>query len=60
MHRVFAAGRGPDAPIADSRTRQGQSRNRRVEICVKTTEAVEKVHKATGIVDVPAQPKPQP
>jgi len=55
--RVFTVGRGPDAPLADNRTREGQSRNRRVEIDVKTIEAVEKVHKATGIVDVAAQPK---
>ncbi len=55
--RVFTVGRGPDVPMADNKTREGQSRNRRVEIDVKTAEAVERVHKATGIVDAPAQPK---
>ncbi|NWJ40415.1 MAG: OmpA family protein [Geothrix sp.] len=55
--RIFTVGRGPDVPIADNKTREGQSRNRRVEIDVKTTEAVERVHKATGIVDLPVQPK---
>ncbi len=55
--RVFSVGRGPDVPIADNKTREGQSRNRRVEIDVKTTEAVERVHKATGTVDAPVLPK---
>ena len=55
--RVFTVGQGPDAPIADNKTREGQSRNRRVEIDVKTMEAVEKVHKDTGLVDGPAQTK---
>ena len=56
--RVFTVGRGPDAPMADNKTREGQSRNRRVEIDIKTTEAVEKLHKDTGIVEVPAALKP--
>ena len=55
--RVFTVGRGPDAPIADNKTREGQSRNRRVEIDVKTTETVEKIHRETGVVDMPTQPK---
>jgi OOP family OmpA-OmpF porin len=55
--QVFTVGRGPDAPIADNKTREGQSRNRRVEIDIKTTEAVEKLHTDTGLVDVPTVPK---
>lgn len=55
--RVFTVGRGPDAPIAENKTREGQSRNRRVEIDVKTTAAVEKTHRDTGLVEAPAQPK---
>lgn len=55
--RVFTVGRGPDAPIADNKTREGQSRNRRVEIEIKTTAVVEKVRTETGIVDPSAQRK---
>jgi outer membrane protein OmpA-like peptidoglycan-associated protein len=56
--KVTTAGFGPDKPVADNKTREGQSKNRRVEIDIKTPEAVEKVHTETGIVDVPTQPKP--
>jgi len=52
--KLATEGFGPDKPVADNKTREGQSRNRRVEIDVKTPEAVEKIHTDTGIVDVPA------
>jgi len=55
--KVSTVGCGPDKPVADNRTREGQSRNRRVEIDVKTPQAVEKIHKATELVDVPATAK---
>ena len=55
--RVKTEGRGPDAPIADNKTREGQSRNRRVEIEIRTTESVDKVHTDTGIVDGTVQRK---
>ena len=56
--RVFTMGRGPDAPIADNSTREGQSRNRRVEIEIQTAAVVEKVRTETGTVDSSAQRKP--
>ncbi len=56
--RVFTVSRGPDVPIADNKSREGQSRNRRVEIDVKTTGAVEKVHRETGVVEAPAPATP--
>jgi OOP family OmpA-OmpF porin len=55
--KVYTEGFGPDKPVADNKTREGQSRNRRVEIDVRTPETVEKIHTDTGTVDVPAQPK---
>lgn len=61
--RVTAVGLGPDQPVADNKTREGQSRNRRVEIEVKTPTAVDKTHTETGLVDAIPTPnpgKPQP
>jgi len=55
--KVSTKGFGPDKPLADNKTRSGQSRNRRVEIEVKTAENVEKTHTDTGLVDAPAPSK---
>ncbi len=55
--KVAAEGFGPDQPVADNKTRAGQSRNRRVEIDVKTPQAVEKTRTDTEVVDAPIQPK---
>lgn len=55
--RITAEGQGPDQPVADNRTREGQSRNRRVEIDVKTAAEVEKIRTDTTVVDTAAAPK---
>jgi outer membrane protein OmpA-like peptidoglycan-associated protein len=55
--KVAAEGFGPEQPVADNRTRAGQSRNRRVEIDVKTPQAVEKIRTDTETVDAPLPPK---
>ena len=46
--KVATEGFGPDKPVADNKTREGQSRNRRVEIDVKTADTVEKIHTEYG------------
>jgi outer membrane protein OmpA-like peptidoglycan-associated protein len=56
--KVSTEGFGPNKPVADNKTREGQSRNRRVEIEVKAPGAVEKIHTDTGLVDVPAPKAP--
>ena len=56
--RITTKGAGADQPIADNRTREGQSRNRRVEIDVSTPEAVEKTRTQTGTVEAPAATVP--
>ncbi len=52
--QVTTEGFGPDQPIADNRTKEGQSLNRRVEIDVKTPLSVVKTHTETGPVEAPA------
>ena len=56
--KVSTEGFGPDNPVADNKSREGQSRNRRVEIEVKAPDAVEKIHTDTGLVDAPAPKAP--
>lgn len=55
--RVFTVGRGPEVPIADNKTKEGQSRSRRVEIDIKTTDTVVKTRRRTGLVDIQAPTK---
>lgn len=57
--RVSAEGMGPDKPVADNRTKEGQSQNRRVEVEVETAAQVEKRHTQTDVVERPA-PKVKP
>ena len=49
--RISTVGMGPDNPIADNRTKAGQSRNRRVEIDIQTPDAIQKTRSETGLVD---------
>lgn len=56
--RITVLGKGPDEPIADNATRQGQSRNRRVEIDLRTVERVEKVRRETSTVEGGTPTKP--
>lgn len=56
--RVSTVGAGPDNPVADNATREGQARNRRVEIEVKVKDGHAEVRKTvTGVVDTPAPAK---
>ena len=53
--RVSTVGVGPDQPIADNATKEGQAKNRRVEIDVKVSDGKVEVRKTvTGIVEGPA------
>jgi outer membrane protein OmpA-like peptidoglycan-associated protein len=59
--RVTTVGVGPDKPIADNATKEGQAKNRRVEIDVKVNDGKTEVRKnETGTVDAvaPAAKKP--
>ncbi|MFN7957721.1 MAG: OmpA family protein [Holophagaceae bacterium] len=58
--RVSTVGLGPDKPIADNKTKEGQAKNRRVEIDVKVKDAKAEVRKTeTGVVEV-TLPAPSP
>jgi OOP family OmpA-OmpF porin len=60
VERVFAVGRGPDVPIADNRTPEGQSRNRRVEIEVKAGDSsIQKTRTSTALIDADEGVKPK-
>ena len=53
--RITTQGVGPDKPIADNATKNGQAKNRRVEIDVKAKEGQAQVRKTeTGLVEAPA------
>ena len=59
--KITTVGVGPDKPIADNATKEGQAKNRRVEIDVKVGDGKAEVRKTeTGIVDAsaPAPKKP--
>lgn len=52
--RITSVGKGPDQPVAENRTREGQATNRRVEIEVKADQAVERTRTTTSTVDAQA------
>jgi OOP family OmpA-OmpF porin len=53
--RVSTTGVGPDKPIADNRNKEGQAKNRRVEIDVKVKDGKAEVRSTeTGVVEAPA------
>jgi len=60
--RISTVGMGPDNPIADNKTKEGQAKNRRVEIDVKVSDGKAEVRKnETGTVETtpaPATKKP--
>jgi len=58
--RVTTVGVGPDKPIADNATKDGQAKNRRVEIDVKVNDGKTEVRKnETGTVDATVAPAPK-
>jgi OOP family OmpA-OmpF porin len=59
--RVSTVGVGPDKPIADNASKEGQARNRRVEIDVKVNDGKVEVRKTvTGTVDASATAPKKP
>jgi len=59
VDRVKTAGMGPDQPLADNKTREGQAKNRRVEIDVKAL-GVEVKRTETAIHDPAEAAKKKP
>jgi OOP family OmpA-OmpF porin len=57
--RIVAIGVGPDKPIADNATKEGQAKNRRVEIDVRIKDGKAEVRKNTTET-VDAEPAPTP
>jgi OOP family OmpA-OmpF porin len=56
--RISTAGMGPDKPIADNKTKEGQAKNRRVEIDVKVSDGKAEVRLIeTGTVETAPAPK---
>jgi outer membrane protein OmpA-like peptidoglycan-associated protein len=58
--RISTVGMGPDNPIADNKTKEGQAKNRRVEIDVKVRDGKAEVRKnETGTVETAPAPAPR-
>jgi OOP family OmpA-OmpF porin len=56
--RISTVGMGPDKPIADNKTKEGQAKNRRVEIDVKVSDGKAEVRLIeTGTVETAPAPK---
>ena len=59
--RITSVGAGPDKPLADNKTKEGQAKNRRVEIDVQVNDGKAEVRKTeTGIVDAAPAAAPAP